>query len=758
MTSLLALVREKFLEAIRSVHPEPPQRWKALVLDEHSQRILYNVLKRNDVLEENVSTIFLNSDRLYEAQPEQEAMYLLMPTTKNVERIVEEFSNGRRQFKRVHLFFVDALADDLFQRLANSPAISFLKCVTELFLNFWPLEPRAFSIESPHMFFSAFSPPRQQAAVGPMRDKLMEDLRFVARHLANLCITLNEFPYIRYYQPSHHKPLGPLVPTQAFLPPSPTEGSGRWRTNLARGAQSRMYEDAENEHVSRVLANIVQRTLEEHEKSNPEWPKKEKGRPRGTLLITDRTMDTVAPFLHEFTYQAMANDLLPIIDGVKYLHVHNTNVGTEERDEILLNDEDPVWVDVRHMHMREAIDKLMADFNKFLKEHTSFAGEGAASMEAMRDMIATLPQYQTQMAKFSLHLSIAQNCMGIFEVQNLPALATIEQNCATGMTPEGKTPKTLIEEMVPILDSKDVANQNKVRIVSLYIQYRDGVPEEDKRRLCQHARLRLAEIDSIGSLSHLGVRVTRGPADKDTRKKLKAKPAPDEEYDLSRYKPVLQTVLNDHVAGKLDTSVFPYIKDSPLQQTRAAAPHPPPVQTTSLRSAKPTWHKPSRPGATHVQEVRERLLVFVTGGMTYSEMRTAYERASVLQRDVIIGSTHAITPESFMDDLKVLELQGVGSSAAPNGIGDAVGSDQRYYDQRYFQPEPAPPPRAMSAPAKEPRTVRGIGLLSASPAPVPLSAGAAKLMPSQSMTSVASAGGDGVSVSGEKKKRRFFKF
>ena len=34
-------------------------------------------------------------------------MYLLMPTTKNVDRIVAEFSNGRRQFKRVHLFFVD---------------------------------------------------------------------------------------------------------------------------------------------------------------------------------------------------------------------------------------------------------------------------------------------------------------------------------------------------------------------------------------------------------------------------------------------------------------------------------------------------------------------------------------------------------------------------------------------------------------------------------------------------------------------------
>jgi hypothetical protein len=29
-------------------------------------------------------------------------------------------------------------------------------------------------------------------------------------------------------------------------------------------------------------------------------------------------MDAMAPLIHEFTYQAMANDLLPIEDGSKY--------------------------------------------------------------------------------------------------------------------------------------------------------------------------------------------------------------------------------------------------------------------------------------------------------------------------------------------------------------------------------------------------------------------------------------------------------
>jgi len=43
----------EYLEAIRSV--ETPQRWKVLVVDEHSQQLTNAVLKQYDILEENVT-------------------------------------------------------------------------------------------------------------------------------------------------------------------------------------------------------------------------------------------------------------------------------------------------------------------------------------------------------------------------------------------------------------------------------------------------------------------------------------------------------------------------------------------------------------------------------------------------------------------------------------------------------------------------------------------------------------------------------
>ena len=85
-------------------------------------------------------------------------------------------------------------------------------------------------------------------------------------------------------------------------------------------------------------------------------------------------MDTVVPFLHEFTYQAMVNDLLPIEDGTKFSYKFQTAAGVFEDKTAILSEADSVWTDIRHMHMREAIDKLMNDFNKFMQDNAGFKG------------------------------------------------------------------------------------------------------------------------------------------------------------------------------------------------------------------------------------------------------------------------------------------------------------------------------------------------------------------------------------------------
>jgi syntaxin-binding protein 1 len=48
---------------------------------------------------------------------------------------------------------------------------------------------------------------------------------------------------------------------------------------------------------------------------------------------------------------------------------------------------------------------------------------------------------------------------------------------------------------------------------------------------------------------------------------------------------------------------------------------------------------------------KKRLIVFVIGGITRSEVRTAYEISRATGRDVIIGSTSLDTPGEFLSQL-----------------------------------------------------------------------------------------------------------
>ena len=222
------------------------------------------------------------------------------------------------------------------------------------------------------------------------------------------------------------------------------------------------------------------------------------------------------------------------------------------------------------------------------------------------------------------------------------------------------------------------SNSNKVRIIALYIQYREGVPEEDRRRLYQHARLTRPEMDAVNALVHLGVRITRvrpahsltisdavrsqyawfrgqetktsnGASGRNSLLKMSTSSRDTNLYSApsSRYAGFLSLLVfvsllyaytpQDQVSGKLDPAAFPYVKDYPQAAPAASSARPTPTPTTSLRSAKPSWHRAARTGGA-VAETRQRVLVFVAGGMTYSEMREAYVLSSQLGKDVIIGA------------------------------------------------------------------------------------------------------------------------
>ena len=124
----------------------------------------------------------------------------------------------------------------------------------------------------------------------------------------------------------------------------------------------------------------------------------------------------------------MINDLLDVEDdGRVYKHNFRNAAGMLEEKEVLLTEEDEIWAETRHMHMKDALDKLVADFQKYAGEYEQkFGGEGKG-INDMKDMLASLDATRKSKDSLSAHLDLAQKCMAYFEKQKLPVIADVEQ-------------------------------------------------------------------------------------------------------------------------------------------------------------------------------------------------------------------------------------------------------------------------------------------------------------------------------------------
>jgi syntaxin-binding protein 1 len=122
-------------------------------------------------------------------------------------------------------------------------------------------------------------------------------------------------------------------------------------------------------------------------------------------------------------------------------------------------------------------------------------------------------------------------------------------------------------------------------------------------------------------------------------------------------------LIQDLISGTLDPKDYPFIRESDAQEAQDSGPA---KKITSLRNAKPSWQNKGKDGKADKPGMSGgRVIVFIAGGMTYSEMRTGYELTNTHKREVligtwksntvIVGSTHIVNPKSFVDSLRELK-------------------------------------------------------------------------------------------------------
>ncbi|KAF1985055.1 Sec1-like protein [Aulographum hederae CBS 113979] len=673
--SMIETQRGVILDTIRRT---APGEWKVLVVDEDSRKVIDNVMKEDDILNENITNIE-QIEQKRPMNPDMDVVYILTAQPHIVDCLMADFE--RRRYRSAYLIWTSKLPPALRERVDRQK--SRITKMQVLNVDYFPRESHVITFRDPWSFPVLYHP-----ACNNLVQRHLADL---SEKIVAVCVSLGEYPIIRYYRPRN-----PLPSHEAAI-------------------------------LCSLLAQRVQDELDMWAQYHDDFPAPS-SRPRGTLYIVDRSMDLYAPFIHEFTYQAMAFDLLPIKDGEKvtYRTVVNEGGPDEEAKELEISEKDRIWVQNRHAHMKDTIEKLMGDFEKFIKDNPHFTNSNAdaSSLNAIKDMIAGLPQFQEMKEAYSLHLSMAQEAMNIFQAHKLSELASLEQTLATGLDEDYRKPKNLADQLVRMLDEASITHPDRLRLLALYSLNRDGLVPSDLFKLRSHAQLPPQDEEVIRNLELLGARVSKPLKDQKPPPMplFPAKPPPPanmmDEYALSRYDTGMKSLLEAHAAGTLDQSTFPFAKPhldgvDGLSTAAAAAET---VSAASLRSAKPTWAK-TRGGAA-AQDTKQRVIIFMAGGATFSEARECYEVGDRTQRDVVLVTSHMLTPGLFVRQVGDLSVE-------KRRLGIPMDMPPKKAPAHLFEQEPEAPRPPVKTPYSDPMSPppMGMGMGQKQPRPMGLSPG-----------------------------------
>ncbi|XP_042024626.1 SNARE-interacting protein KEULE-like isoform X2 [Salvia splendens] len=593
--------------------------------------------KMADITEEGVSLVE-DIHKRRQPLPSMDAIYFIQPTKENIVIFLSDMSGKSPLYRKAFVFFSSPVSRELVAEIKKDGSVlPRIGALREMNLEYFAIDSQGFITDNERAVEDIF---------GDEESSRRGDacLNVMGSRIATVFASLREFPYVRYRAAKSLDP-NTMITFRDLIP-----------TKLAASVWN---------NLMKYKANL------------PNFPQLE----TCELLILDRSIDQIAPIIHEWTYDAMCHDLLNM-DGNKYIHeVPSKTGGRPEKKEVLLEDHDPIWLELRHAHIADASERLhekMTNFvskNKAAQIHGSRSG-GELSTRDLQKMVQALPQYSEQIEKLSLHVDIAGKINKIIRESGLKDVGQLEQDLVFG---DAGT-----KDIINFLRTKeDVSREYKLRLLMIYAAVYPEKFDDDKiSKLMELAKLppddatavynmRLLESSSDPKKSSLAPFSLKFDVHKKKHAARKDRAGEEVTWQLSRFYPVIEELVEKLSKGELPRNDFPCMNEpsptihgSSHAVTARSDSMPTPHSKRSRRTA--TWARPRnsddgyssdsilRHASSDFRKMGQRIFVFIAGGATRSELRACHKLSAKLQREIVLGSSSLDDPPQFITKLKLL--------------------------------------------------------------------------------------------------------
>ncbi|ODV64504.1 Sec1p, partial [Ascoidea rubescens DSM 1968] len=499
----------------------------------------------------------------------------------------------------------------------------------------------------------------------------------IVQSLINLCILTDEYPIIKYYNPKN----------------SITKSS----------------------ILSKKIAELFQSSLDDYARNNTKFPSQQNQRQRSIFLICDRTLDVITNLISSFTYQSMIYDTFTVTNDSNYFDnnevnsnlISNQNIDVDIYNQIVkylvvnvnhtrefkyakLNEEDPILNEVRHEHVLKA-GEIINNKNQEMKAHSGSNdadggdrhGNGGynSSIDQVRNQLVHMDEFDNQRRLIYLHNELFDKVLKTMNNLKLNKIADFENTlAANGYDIDNEKFDDLSDNFILELSQSDYSKFDKIKLILIYSIYRNGIILKDFEKLFKFINLNNQEVDEflrlVRNFENLNIKIIKedlnshhyhhnndnnndngsGINFNPNEKKSQYYLIDNTGYSSSRFKPAVENIvnclLNNNEALSKEFSFVKQLEMSAMNNDFGNLNLNVNNSTTSLRNKnlRPKWKSSTSMGSSF-QLPKQRIFVYVAGGINYEEISSMYKMGKILDKDIILGSENLINSKIFMNNV-----------------------------------------------------------------------------------------------------------